>query len=181
MESELTLTSKNTPPVRQKVVHLQILFFWPTHKVKFKIIHLRRSIKDVFARVHRCPLCVARIGVTTLELAYHFFPTPQNVVKFAIIYSQLNNFNLQEWHFLCSSLIHTSFNTENGRVKKQKHQGKSWCFCEKLFKKYSLPYLWRLYWLVFTILINSAFRERCFSCLRLLKTYTLKSILQRRC
>lgn len=135
----------------------------------------------MFARVHRCPLCVTRIGSYHPRIGLPFFPMPQNIVKFAIIYRQLNKFNLQEWHFLCSSLIYTSFNTENGRVEKQKHPGKSWCFCEKLFKKYSPPYLWRLYRLVFTILINSAFCERCLSCLRLLKTYTRKSIVQRPC
>lgn len=133
MESELKFTSQN-------VLHLQIFFFWPTHKVKFKISTWDRVSRKCLLKSTGVLYVWQGLAVTTLESAYHFFQTPQNIVKFSIIYIQLIKFNL---HFLCSSLIHISFNTENGRVEKQKHPGKSWCFCEKLFKKYILPLIFK--------------------------------------
>lgn len=76
------------------------------------------------------------LAVTTLESAYHFFQTPQNIVKFAIIYRQLIKFNL---HFLRSSLIHISFNTENGRVEKQKHPERADVFVKNSLRSIFSP------------------------------------------
>lgn len=50
-----------------------------------------------------------------------FFVTPEFCNKMAIICKKFTKFNVHEYHFLCSLLIHASFYTENGRVREQKH------------------------------------------------------------
>lgn len=135
MESELKLTSQNRPPALERLTP-PIFFFWPTHKVKLKISTWDRVSRKCLLESTGVLYLWQGLAVATLELAYHFFPMPQNIVKFAIIYRQLNKFNLQEWHFLCSSLIYTSFNTENGREFKNKSIWERADVLWKLSKKY---------------------------------------------